>query len=142
MTPEQFTYWLQGFMEISNPTTLDEIQTQIIKDHLALVFNKQTPDRTHTPPLAPMPTTPYPIWQQPHPIPYNPPFETDPNIFRPICETSTHIETDPMKVKYCNTSHIVPPHMFGKKEEDILGTDSLKVVDIRRNTYKKILDRK
>jgi hypothetical protein len=38
MTTEQFTYWLQGFMEVANPSTLDERQTQIIKDHLALVF--------------------------------------------------------------------------------------------------------
>ena len=132
MTSEQFTYWLQGFMEISNPTTLDEKQTQIIKDHLALVFDKQTPDRTFIPPLAPMPTTPYPtpIW------------ETDPNIFRPICETPIQTETDPMNVKYCSTAHMVPQHIFGKKKEDTVGTDSLKVMDIRKNTYKKILDRK
>jgi hypothetical protein len=134
MTPEQFTYWLQGFMEISNPIKLDEKQTQIIKDHLELVFDKQTPDRTFVPPLAPMPTTPYPIWQEPHTIPHSPIWETDPNIFRPICETPIQTETDPMKVKYCNTSHMVPQHMFGTKEEDTVGTDSLKVVDIRKNT--------
>jgi len=44
MTAEQFTYWLQGFMEVANPSTLDERQTQIIKDHLALVLDKKTPD--------------------------------------------------------------------------------------------------
>lgn len=44
MTAEQFTYWLQGFMETADPKTIDEKQTQIIKDHLALVFNKVTPD--------------------------------------------------------------------------------------------------
>ena len=100
MTPEQFTYWLQGFMEISNPTTLNETQTQVIKDHLALVFNKQTPDRTSVPPLAPMPTSPYPMW------------ETDPDIFRPICETPIQTETDPMKVKLCSSNETirVPPH--------------------------------
>lgn len=32
-------------MEISNPDELDATQTQIIKDHLALVFDKKTPDR-------------------------------------------------------------------------------------------------
>lgn len=42
---DQFAYWLQGFFEMANPTTLDERQVQIIKDHLALVFNKATPDR-------------------------------------------------------------------------------------------------
>lgn len=43
MTPEQFVYWLQGFMEIQDPTKLTELQVQMIKDHLALVFNKKTP---------------------------------------------------------------------------------------------------
>lgn len=46
MTPEQFTYWLQGFMEVSNPSELDARQVQIIKDHLATVFTKVTPDRS------------------------------------------------------------------------------------------------
>ena len=44
MTPENFTYWLQGFFEVQNPSTLDEVQTQIIKDNLALVFKKETPN--------------------------------------------------------------------------------------------------
>lgn len=105
MTPEQFTYWLQGFMEISNPTTLDETQIQIIKDHLALVFDKQTPDRISIPPLAPMPTTPYPIWQEPYTIPFN-----------PVCETPTYTETDPMKVKFCSNNETVrvPPHFHSE----------------------------
>jgi hypothetical protein len=45
MSEKDFTYWLQGFMEIENPTQLTERQTQIIKDHLKLVFDKRTPDR-------------------------------------------------------------------------------------------------
>ena len=49
MTAEQFTYWLQGFMEIANPIKLSEKETQIIKDHLKLVFDKQTPDRFFSP---------------------------------------------------------------------------------------------
>ena len=73
MTAEQFTYWLQGFMEMANPTTLNETQTQIIKDHLKLVFDKHTPDRSinirndlkpwpnpnQTPPYI---SSPYPDW--------------------------------------------------------------------------------
>jgi len=43
MTAEQFTYWLQGFIEINDPKTIGEKETQIIKDHLATVFNKVTP---------------------------------------------------------------------------------------------------
>ncbi len=46
MSPENFTYWLKGFFEISGATYLSEAQTQIVKDHLDLVFDKVTPDRT------------------------------------------------------------------------------------------------
>lgn len=46
MTPEQFVYWLQGFMEIGNPITLDEIAVQQIKNHLKEVFDKRTPNLT------------------------------------------------------------------------------------------------
>ncbi len=62
MTSEQFVYWLQGFAEIHNPRTLSEEQWTVIKDHLKLVFDKQTPDRTN-PGLFPScpPTNPYTI---------------------------------------------------------------------------------
>ena len=43
MTAEQFTYWLQGFMEMADPKELNTTQTQQIKDHLKLVFDKKTP---------------------------------------------------------------------------------------------------
>ena len=45
MNYEQFAIWLHGFLEISNAETIDKQQTQIIKDHLALLFEKKTPDR-------------------------------------------------------------------------------------------------
>jgi len=48
MTPEQFCYWLQGYMEMSEAEKLDEKQVKIMKDHLALVFMKVTPDYTTT----------------------------------------------------------------------------------------------
>jgi hypothetical protein len=57
MTAEQFTYWLQGFMEINEPETLGVRETQIIKDHLKLVFDKQTPVRKQL--LTDAPTRPY-----------------------------------------------------------------------------------
>jgi hypothetical protein len=44
MKPEEFAYWMQGFVELQNsdePPTKE--QWQIIKDHLQLVFNKVTP---------------------------------------------------------------------------------------------------
>jgi hypothetical protein len=48
MTAEQFVYWLQGFIEINDPTNITSRETQIIKDHLALVFKKETPTRIGT----------------------------------------------------------------------------------------------
>ncbi|HBP2068952.1 TPA: hypothetical protein L5Y18_001728 [Pseudomonas aeruginosa] len=42
MTPEQFTYWLQGFVEL-NGAVPNETQWLQIKDHLKLVFEKRTP---------------------------------------------------------------------------------------------------
>ena len=46
MTAEQFTYWLQGYFEINDPDRISPMETKIIKDHLALVFKKETPNRT------------------------------------------------------------------------------------------------
>lgn len=43
MEPRDFVYWLQGFMEIQKPETLNAEQVQEIKNHLGLVFNKITP---------------------------------------------------------------------------------------------------
>ena len=42
MTPENFCYWLQGFMEVQAPTNLNEQQIAVIQEHLNLVFNKVT----------------------------------------------------------------------------------------------------
>lgn len=44
MTAEQFTYWLQGFMEMADPKELNKTQTTQIKNHLKLVFDKRTPE--------------------------------------------------------------------------------------------------
>lgn len=48
MSPEQFVYWLQGFVEIRDKEQvgLSEREWDIIKDHLQEVFVKKTPDRT------------------------------------------------------------------------------------------------
>lgn len=48
MSPENFIYWLQGYFEISGNKKLNESQVQVIKDHLKLVFDKQTPHRDST----------------------------------------------------------------------------------------------
>lgn len=88
MTPEQFAYWLQGFVEIhgSAPTTHE---WTIIKDHLATVFKKITPDRQPYP-LGPGIVAPtYPTW--PNPLT---PFTTTPTYTKPdlICSTSVSVE--------------------------------------------------
>lgn len=141
MTAEQFTYWLQGFMEVANPTTLDVTQTQIIKDHLALVFDKQTPDRAPGifDPKIPVPPKQWPT-TDPYPLPkspFTPIWETNPNIFRPICSTPniyTSTGENPMEKIYC--SHMVPQHMFGSKEEDTVGTDSLKIIKEEKRKFR------
>jgi len=46
MNYEQFAIWLHGFLEISNAETLSKEEIQIIKDHLALLFEKKTPDHS------------------------------------------------------------------------------------------------
>ena len=43
MTPENFCYWLQGYMEITDDYRLNAHQASIVKDHLKLVFEKKTP---------------------------------------------------------------------------------------------------
>jgi hypothetical protein len=43
MTPENFCYWLQGWLEIQNPAIANAEQLQEVKNHLALVFTKVTP---------------------------------------------------------------------------------------------------
>lgn len=46
MDSEKFVYWLQGFVELSDSDTISEKQWLVIKDHLKLVFDKKTPDRS------------------------------------------------------------------------------------------------
>ena len=42
MEPRDFVYWLQGLFELTDTKILDEKQVAIIKEHLALVFDKKT----------------------------------------------------------------------------------------------------
>ena len=69
MTTEQFTYWLQGFAEL-HPEPPSAEQWQAIRDHLALVFNKQTPNRISFPATA-------------DPVPYYPPNAAFPKPYLP-----------------------------------------------------------
>lgn len=58
MTPEQFAYWLNGFVELAPDAVLSQTQWQIIKDHLALVHKKETPFRF--PDMSRTTTLPFP----------------------------------------------------------------------------------
>lgn len=53
MTPEQFCFRFQGYLETENPKNIDEMKTQIIKDHLQLVFKKVTPTYPSQPFIVP-----------------------------------------------------------------------------------------
>jgi hypothetical protein len=108
MSPEQFVYWLQGFMEVANPKTLDESQTQAIKDHLKLLFDKQTPDRDSEK-SDPIITIPPNVW----------PNQIEPDWWggknRIICGTNPYDITcgdlpDPMTTPMCsvNTTTLDP----------------------------------
>lgn len=46
MTEKDFVYWLQGFVELTETDSISEKQWLVIKDHLNLVFDKKTPDRS------------------------------------------------------------------------------------------------
>ena len=49
MTPEQFTYWLQGFVELNPNTEPTPEQWKMIQEHLKTVFTKVTPLFTNSP---------------------------------------------------------------------------------------------
>lgn len=51
MTPEQFAYWLQGFVELNVQQPTDA-QWDSIKEHLQTVFKKVT---SSVPPTGPVP---------------------------------------------------------------------------------------
>lgn len=53
MTAEQFAYWLQGFVELSDGTPPTVEQWSKIEEHLQLVFTKVTgPSTKLVPPMS------------------------------------------------------------------------------------------
>jgi hypothetical protein len=44
MTPQDFAYWLQGYFEMQDPHEIGPNQTNMIRNHLKLVFEKKTPE--------------------------------------------------------------------------------------------------
>lgn len=41
MTSREFCYWFQGWLEIQNPSFIEESQLDVIKKHLNLVFKHE-----------------------------------------------------------------------------------------------------
>lgn len=41
MNAEQFLYWIRGYFEITQPSTINEKETKVIKEHLDRVFNAE-----------------------------------------------------------------------------------------------------
>jgi hypothetical protein len=68
MSPEQFAYWLNGHVELNSDSQPDDVQWEIIKDHLKLVMTKITPQREQQrqyefpkfPAQTPITTLPFP----------------------------------------------------------------------------------
>lgn len=44
MTPENFVYWLQGYLELTANPYLNVQQVAIIQEHISLVLTKKTVD--------------------------------------------------------------------------------------------------
>ena len=76
MSPENFTFWLNGFFELSGVTTLNEQQVQVIKEHLALVLHKVTPSTvgSGTPPQQSRGPYTFPTYPDPS-VPWYKPWE-------------------------------------------------------------------
>jgi len=129
MNEKEFCLWLHGYFELQNPDSISETQTKIIRDHLALVFNKVTPerhepkndyikelmeklkDKENTKPCTPLP---YPFWPKPYPTipkdnegpwrkdpldPLNPPFKI-------TCNTDTEYNPTPVTISHATHERI------------------------------------
>ncbi|ATN92823.1 hypothetical protein QGX11_gp060 [Pseudomonas phage PPSC2] len=79
MTQDQFVYWLQGFVELTETEQPSKAQWAAIKDHLKLVFTKVTPD-LGKPLQGPTPPVPFPGYP---PLPAERVFPLKPNWLVP-----------------------------------------------------------
>ncbi len=89
MTQDQFCYWLQGFFEMTKEEKLSKAQIKMIKEHLALVFEKKTSN----------------LGDFLKPDPYKGPF-TAPSD--PICKAVW--DTSILPTTYCGTGKVTMPN--------------------------------
>jgi len=67
MPDRDFCLWLQGFFELTGATEITPAQTKMIKEHLALVFNKVTSELDTLVPDLSKVEWPEPLgWPKPH----------------------------------------------------------------------------
>lgn len=71
MNNDQFTYWLQGFVEMNGGKEPTKQQWQIIKDHLKLCFNKVTPSYPQLEPYRDPIQPPFKVTCTSYPLNYN-----------------------------------------------------------------------
>jgi len=72
MNHDQFTYWLQGFVEMNGGNMPNEWQWRMIKDHLQTCFVKVTSTYPQSPVTPSIPD----MWSWGKPTPYPTPYTT------------------------------------------------------------------
>lgn len=82
MDEKSFCMWLQGFVEMNPNAMITHTQWEILKDHLKLVFKKETPYRGNAPGISPVygisPVHQQPIQAVPYPFDSAVPYFPDP----------------------------------------------------------------
>ena len=115
MTTKEFAYWLQGYFEISGAKGLDERQVEVVRDHLALVFTKVTPDRVidDTKPLRP----PLPPFDPFHPI--QPHLSYDPEGIKITCESTGGVSSDVKLPVTCGATQRIANELGGHINQEM-----------------------
>lgn len=115
MTPQDFTYWLQGFVELNDGRMPSEKQWIAIQNHLQLVFEKKTDDVVidDIPPIT-FPS-PSPIWPdgrldtlKRH---YEPGYQSTCGL-TPQDAVKIKAATDAVAKSYCTESNIIGDSTF------------------------------
>ncbi len=86
MNAQDFTYWLQGFVELNKGQVPGADQWKSIKEHLALVFTKVTPPVGKFDPLPPGHYPPF--LPSTYPTPGWPPSEVICSTTNPLAEAA------------------------------------------------------